>query len=189
MDNTFADLAGAHVAPLSLLWTNIFSLLCEFSNTDVLITAHVRSTTGRLCFDTCVSIHLSVHRGGAQVQPGGVRSRRRGGGVRSSRGGGQVQTGASGPDGGGQVQPVGGGGQVQLAGGGSGPAGGGGQVQPARGGWSGPTGGGEGSGPGRGGSGPAGGGVGGSAKIGQHREYLLHGGRYASCVHAGGLSC
>ena len=41
---------------------------------------------------------------------------------------------------------------------------------------------------GRGGSGPAGGG-GGSAKIEQHREYLLHGGRYASCVHAGGLSC
>ena len=23
----------------------------------------------------------------------------------------------------------------------------------------------------------------------QHREYLLHGRRYASCVHAGGLSC
>ena len=33
------------------------------------------------------------------------------------------------------------------------------------------------------------GGRGGSAKIEQHREYLLHGGRYASCVHAGGLSC
>ena len=26
-------------------------------------------------------------------------------------------------------------------------------------------------------------------QLGQHREYLLHGGRYASCVHAGGLSC
>ena len=40
---------------------------------------------------------------------------------------------------------------------------------------------------------PAGGwvspGGGGSAKIGQQNEYLLHGGRYASCVHAGGLSC
>ena len=23
----------------------------------------------------------------------------------------------------------------------------------------------------------------------QHSEYLLHGGQYASCVHAGGLSC
>ena len=34
---------------------------------------------------------------------------------------------------------------------------------------------------------PAGGG--GSAKIGQQNEYSLHGGRYASCVHAGGLSC
>ena len=43
--------------------------------------------------------------------------------------------------------------------------------------------------------GPAGGGggtlagVGGGTELGQHREYLLHGGRYASCVHAGGLSC
>ena len=26
-------------------------------------------------------------------------------------------------------------------------------------------------------------------QLGQHREYLLHGRRYASCVHAGGLSC
>ena len=31
--------------------------------------------------------------------------------------------------------------------------------------------------------------VGGGTQLGQHREYLLHGGRYASCVHAGGLSC
>ena len=46
--------------------------------------------------------------------------------------------------------------------------------------------------------GPAGGGgtlargvpwPGGGTQVGQHREYLLHGGRYASCVHAGGLSC
>ena len=29
---------------------------------------------------------------------------------------------------------------------------------------------------------------GGGTQLGQHREYLLHGGRYASCVHAGGLS-
>ena len=29
----------------------------------------------------------------------------------------------------------------------------------------------------------------GGIQLGQHREYLLHGGRYASCVHAGGLSC
>ena len=28
-----------------------------------------------------------------------------------------------------------------------------------------------------------------SAKIGQQNEYSLHGGRYASCFHAGGLSC
>ena len=29
----------------------------------------------------------------------------------------------------------------------------------------------------------------GGTQLGHHREYLLHGGRYASCVHAGGLSC
>ena len=29
---------------------------------------------------------------------------------------------------------------------------------------------------------------GGDTQLGQHREYLLHGGRYASCVHTGGLS-
>ena len=39
------------------------------------------------------------------------------------------------------------------------------------------------------GGGGSAGGEGGSAKIEQHREYLLNGGRYASCVHAGGLSC
>ena len=82
---------------------------------------------------------------------------------------GTVFTGVCLSTGGGQVQLAGGvrssqgGGQVQLAGG----------VRSSQGGW--------------GGSGPAAGG--GSAKIAQHREYLLHGGRYASCVHAGGLSC
>ena len=30
---------------------------------------------------------------------------------------------------------------------------------------------------------------GGSANIGQQNQYSLHGGQYASCVHAGGLSC
>ena len=33
-----------------------------------------------------------------------------------------------------------------------------------------------------------GGGAGGT-QLGQQKEYSLHGGRYASCVHAGGLSC
>ena len=36
---------------------------------------------------------------------------------------------------------------------------------------------------------PARSGWGGGTQLGQHREYLLHGGRYASYVHAGGLSC
>ena len=56
--------------------------------------------------------------------------------------------------------------------GGSGPAGGEGGVRSSQGGQVQPGG----SGPARGVSGPAGGGS-------------LHGGRYASCVHAGGLSC
>ena len=120
---------------------------------------------------------LSVTGGGGQVQPAGGRS------GPADGGGGQVQlTGGSGPaDGGGGWGPADreggwgpasgggvrssqpGGGQVQ-------PTGGGGQVQPTRGGQVQPGG-------------------GGSAKIGQHMEYLLHGGRYASCVHARGLSC
>ena len=29
----------------------------------------------------------------------------------------------------------------------------------------------------------------GGTQVGQQKEYSLHGGRYASCVHAGGLSC
>ena len=29
----------------------------------------------------------------------------------------------------------------------------------------------------------------GDTRVGQQKEYSLHGGRYASCVHAGGLSC
>ena len=29
----------------------------------------------------------------------------------------------------------------------------------------------------------------GGTQLGQEKEYSLHGGRYASCVHAGGLSC
>ena len=116
----------------------------------MIITARVRSTTGRLCFVTC----LSVCPQGGVSQPTQPRG---GGGVKSSWGG-------SGPAGrGGQVQPAGGGGGGQVQ-----PAGRGGQVQL--------------------GGGSASGG-GGSAMIGQHREYLLHGGQYASCVHAGGLSC
>ena len=88
-----------------------------------------------------------------------------GGGSGPAGGGSDPATGGgvrSSWGGGGQVQLPLLGGQVQLPGGGSGPAGGG-QVKLA--------------------------GGGGSAKIEQHREYLLHGGRYASCVHAGGLSC
>ena len=36
---------------------------------------------------------------------------------------------------------------------------------------------------------PGGSAGGGSAKIGQQNEYSLHSRRYASCVHAGGISC
>ena len=30
---------------------------------------------------------------------------------------------------------------------------------------------------------------GGGTQVGQQKEYSIHGGRYASCVHTGGLSC
>ena len=56
-----------------------------------LVTDRVRSTTGRLCFDTCLSIRLSVHTGGggypSQVQIGGGTPARSDGGYPS-----QVQT-------------------------------------------------------------------------------------------------
>ena len=93
------------------------------------------------------------------VCPQGV-SQRGGGSGQSSRGG----TGQSSWGGGVRsVQPGGGVRSVQLGGVRSVHLGGG-QVSPA--------------------------GGGGSAKIGQQNEYsLLHGGQYASCVHAGGLSC
>ena len=69
------------------------------------------------------------------------------------------------------------GGGSGSAGGGSGPAGRGGRSASPAGG-------------GRGGGQVQQAGGGGSAKIAQQNEYsLLHGGRYASCVHAGGLSC
>ena len=101
---------------------------------------------------------------------GGVRSSQ--GGVRSSCGGGQVQL-----PGGGVRSSCQGGGQVQLPGGG--------QVQ--RGEVRSSCWGGSGVQLRGGGSGPAGGGVRSSGVGGQHLAPSC--GRYASCVHAGGLSC
>ena len=83
---------------------------------------------------------------------------------------------------GGRVSPAGGGGQSSRGVGQSagGVSRGGGSV--SQGGWVSRGGGGSGQ--------SAGGGFRvGSAKLGQQNEYSLHGGRYASCVHAGGLSC
>ena len=128
-----------------------------------IFTARVRSTTGRYCFHRC----LSVHRGGGE---GGVSQGGRGG-----------SAGGRGGSAGGEGWVSQGGGQL---GGRGGSAGGEGWVSRGEG-WV-SRGGGVGQ---RGGEGWVSGGEGGSAKIEQHREYLLHGGRYASCVHAGGLSC
>ena len=80
-----------------------------------------------------------------------------------------------------RVPPPGGGTEVRVP-----PTGGGGGTEvrvPPRGGYRGP-----GTPPGgvpRSGYPPGGGGT----RVGQQKEYSLHGGRYASCVHAGGLSC
>ena len=159
---------------------------CYLFSHFLFITARVRSTTGRYCFHRC----LSVHRGGEGWVRRGGRGGSAGGRGWVSRGGGVGQQG------GGVGQPGGGGvGQVQLGGEGwvrSSRGGGVGQVQPGGEGWVRSS---RGEGWVRssrgGGVGQVqpGGGRGGSAKIAQHRKYLLHGGRYASCVHAGGLSC
>ena len=129
----------------------------------------------RVCPSVCPQGGRGGQWGGGVGQPGGR-------GV--SHGGGGSAVGGRGGSAGGRGGSVGGRG-------GSAMGGKVGQVQPGGRGGSGPAGGRGGSGPamggGRGGSGPAGGG--GSAKIAQHRKYLLHGRRYASCVHAGGLSC
>ena len=91
----------------------------EESCFDIVITARVRSTTGRYCFHRCLSVHRgggvrSVQPGGGQVSPAG------GGGVRS------VQPGGGGQSALGWVRSVAGGGQVssqgvgQVSGGGGG---------------------------------------------------------------------
>ena len=131
--------------------------------------------------------------GSGPAAGGGGSGPAAGGGVRSScRGGG----GGSGPAAGGGSGPAARGGSGPAAGGGSGPAaGGGGGSGPARGGQVQLLGGGVRSscrGGVRsscwGGSGPAaGGGSGPTAGGGQHLVPSC--GRYASCVHAGGLSC
>ena len=84
---------------------------------------------------------------------------------------------------GGQVSPAGGGVRsVQPGSGGSGQSSRGGGVRSVQlGGGSGQVSRGGGSVSWRGGWG--------EAKIGQQNEYSLHGGQYASCIHAGGLSC
>ena len=162
---------------VSILCPLAGSMPLAFTQEDFLVTACVRSTTGRYCFHRC----LSVHRGGSgQVSLAGGSGQSRRGQVSPATGGGSGQSSW----GGGQVSPAGGGGGVRsvqpggsvILGGVSHP---GGSVIP-------------------GGSVMPGGGQssqghqssqGGSAKIGQQNEYSLHGGRYASCVHAGGLSC
>ena len=135
--------------------------------------AYVVRREGTVFTGVCLST------GGGQVSPagGGVRSVQLAGGGVSPAGGGGVRSVQLGGQGGVRsVQPGGvsqwEGGQFSSAGGGVSQWGD--QVSQARGG---------------GVSQRGGGGRGLSAKIGQQNEYSLHGGRYASCVHAGGLSC
>ena len=119
---------------------------------------------GKVMFSVC-----SHRGGGGQVQPGGGQVQLAGGGgggcqVQLAGGGCQVQLAGGGVRSswrGGVRSSCQGGVQVQLPGGGSGPAAGGGQVQLPGGGQ--------------------------SAGGGQHLAPSC--GRYASCVHAGGLSC
>ena len=178
------------------------------------ITARVRSTReGNVLTRVCPSINLSVHRGGypypimlcnisqnAMRQLGGVPGQvpPPGGGT---RGGTRVRyppgvPGSGTPLGGypGQVPP-GGGTRVRYPPGGSGTPPGGVPVPP----WGGtrvrypprgvpgsgtPPGGVPGSGTPPGGVPGSGTPPGGGTRVGQQKEYSLHGGRYASCVHA-----
>ena len=186
--------------PLSVLRSVIDKAPC--SN---VVTARVRSTReGNVLTRVCPSINLSVHRGGypypimlcnisqnamspGTPPPGGYRGLgtpprgvpRSGyppwGGTEvwvPPRGGTQVRVPP--PQGGTQVRyPPGGyqvrGTEVQVP---PPPGGGGTEVRV----------------PPRGGT-PSPGTPRGGTRVGQQKEYSLHGGRYASCVHAGGLSC
>ena len=124
---------------------------------SMLFTARVRSTTGRLCFDTCLSV--CPQRGGVPIMlcnisqnamgqtPGGVPCKVQPGGGGTLPGGGTLLG-----------VPCRGGTQLGYP-----PS----QV--------------------RTGGVPCWGG--GGTQLGQQKEYSLHGRRYASCVHAGGLSC
>ena len=172
----------------------------------LVFTARVRSTReGNVLTRVCPSINLSVHRGGypypimlcnisqnAMRQWGGVPGPPRGGTrVRYPPGGvpGPPVGGVPGsgtppgdtrvrypPRGGIWVRYPPGGTRVRYPPGGTRvrypPGGYPGQVPPGGGGYPGQV-------P------PPGGGT----RVGQQKEYSLHGGRYASCVHAGGLSC
>ena len=116
-----------------------------------------------ICLSTAGGVSQPTQLGGISPAEGGV-SPARGGQSADSAGGGSVQPGGGQSSWGGQSSQ---GGQSSLGGCQSSW---GGSVQPVGGGQSSQR-------------------VGGSAKIGQQNEYSLHGGRYASCVHAGGLSC
>ena len=148
------------------------------------VTARVRSTReGNVLTRVCPSIHpqICLSTGGGQVQlAGGGQVQLPGEGSGPARGG--VRSSCRGV---GQVQPAGGVGGSGQAAGGVRSSQRGGQVQP-EGGWVRSSWWGGQVQPGRVRSSCRGGG---SAKIGQQNEYSLHGGRYASCVHAGGLSC
>ena len=144
------------------------------------ITARVRSTTGRYCFHRCLSVHRGGRGGPVRYPPGGTE-------VRVPPPGGVTQTsvppggypdfgtppgGPGTPRGGTQTSvPPPGGVRVPPPP----PRGGGGtRVRyPPQGGYRSP-------------GTPPGGYL---TRVGQQKEYSLHGGRYASCVHAGGLSC
>ena len=126
-------------------------------NCVTLITARVRSMTGRYCFHRCLSVHRGGGGSGYPPPPGG--------------GSGYPPWGGPGPPWGGLGPPWG----VRVPPGGV--------WVPPQGVWVPPwgvrvpPGGGPGTPPG------------GGTQVGQQKEYSLHSGRYASCVHAGGLSC
>ena len=99
MRNTHVNVKQENPGTISLIDLN--------KETMFIITARVRSTTGRLCFDTCLSFCLSIGGGGqsSRLSWGGGQFSQGGWGVGVGQLGGQLPGGSASGGGG---QPAGG---------------------------------------------------------------------------------
>ena len=73
LTNQAGPLFRGHPPPPADKYTGTFNQFLPLSDRWMcysIFTDRVRSTTGRLCFDTCLSINLSVHTWGEVPEPG-----------------------------------------------------------------------------------------------------------------------